>query len=60
MKRVIHYNCIFQGSVEVDVPDDELADFDPQDHLDFMTNQELFAGCETTLSPELEHMETTE
>ena len=60
MKHLIHYNCIFQGSIEVDIAEDELADFDAQDHLDFMTNSELFAGCETKLSPEFEQVEAAE
>jgi len=60
MKKIIHYTCQFQGTIVVDIPDDQVADFDAQDHLYYMTNEELVAGCETNMAPELDLVEDLE
>jgi hypothetical protein len=51
-KKLITFNATFQGTIEIDT-DDFDSSYDMEDILCRFSNEELFAGCETDLSPEI-------
>lgn len=54
-KIIISYTAQFQGSVEVDT--DDYEDFDPEDVIYAMTHEQLFGGCETDISLDVDSVE---
>jgi hypothetical protein len=55
-KIIVTYTAQFQGQIEIDT--DQYEGMDIEDILSEMTHEQLFAGCETDISTDVEDVET--
>ena len=55
-KKLITFSAMFEGSIEIDTQD--YPGYSMEDILLNLSHEELFAGCESDLSPELIRVES--
>ena len=55
-KKLITFDATFVGTIEIDT-DDFDSSYDMEDILCSFSNEELFAGCETDLDPQVRRVE---